>query len=131
MLNHFKKNFILYLFFSSIILIVLSILTKGWLVTWNYPRLPGLLPPHFDLRFYQYPALGIEAGNDPLFSTHEDWAPANWSGHSRYYLPIFKLSHFLNFHKEIYFLIFANFIIINFIICIYKLIKLKKTHFGF
>ena len=129
MLNHFKRNFILYLFFGFIILIVLSILTKGWLVTWNYPRLPSLLPPHFDLRFYQYPALAIEEGKDPLFSTHELWAPANWRGHSRYYLPIFKLSHFLNFHKEIYFIIFANFIIINFIICIYKLIKLKKNSF--
>jgi hypothetical protein len=129
MLNHFKRNFSLYLFFSLIILIVLSILTKGWLVTWSYPRLPALLPPHFDLRFYYYPALAIEAGRDPLFSTHESWAPANWPGHSRYYLPMFKLSHFLNFHKEIYFIIFANFIIINLIICIYKLIKLKKNSF--
>ena len=132
MLNHFKKNFILYLFFSLIILIMLSILTKGWLVTWSYPRLPSMLPPHFDLRFYQYPALAIEAGRDPLFATHESWAqglPQNWQGQSRYYLPIFKLSHFLNFHKEIYFLIFANFIITNFIICIYKLIKLKKNSF--
>jgi hypothetical protein len=91
-----------------------------------------MLPPHFDLRFYQYPALAIEAGRDPLFVTHETWAqglPQNWQGTSRYYLPTFKLSHFLNFHKEIYFLIFANFIIINFIICIYKLIKLKKNSF--
>ena len=71
MLNHFKKNFTLYLFFSLIILIVLSIQTKGWLVTWNYLRLPSMLPPHFDLRFYQYPALAIEAGRDPLFATHE------------------------------------------------------------
>ena len=132
MLNHFKKNFTLYLFFTLIILIVLSIQTKGWLVTWNYLRLPSMLPPHFDLRFYQYPALAIEAGRDPLFATHESWAvglPQNWQGISRYYLPIFKLSHFLNFYKEIYFLIFANFIIINFIICIYKLIKLKKNSF--
>jgi uncharacterized membrane protein SpoIIM required for sporulation len=108
MLNHFKKNFILYLFFSLIILIMLSILTKGWLVTWSYPRLPSMLPPHFDLRFYQYPALAIEAGRDPLFATHESWAqglPQNWQGQSRYYLPIYKLSYFLNFHKEIYFLI--------------------------
>ena len=132
MLNHFKKNFILYLFFSSIILIVLSILTKGWLVTWGHIRLPTMIPPHFDLRFYQYPAMAIEAGRNPLFATHESWAaglPQNWQGMSRYYLPIFKLSHFLNFYKEIYFLIFANFIIINFIICIYKLIKLKKNSF--
>ena len=132
MLNHFKKNFILYLFFSLIILIILSIFTKGWIVTWSYIKLPTLTPPHFDLRFYQYPALAIEAGRDPLFATHVNWAaglPQNWQGHSRYYLPIFKLSHFLNFHKEIYFLVFTNFIIINFIICIYKLIKLKKNSF--
>jgi hypothetical protein len=111
---------------------VLSIQTKGWLVTWNYPRLPTMLPPHFDLRFYQYPAIAIETGRNPLFATGEFWlqnAPQNWQGHSRYYLPIFKLSHFLNLHKEIYFLIFANFIVINFIICIYKLIKLKKNSF--
>jgi hypothetical protein len=91
-----------------------------------------MIPPHFDLRFYQYPAMAIEAGRNPLFATHESWAaglPQNWQGMSRYYLPIFKLSHFLNFYKEIYFLIFANFIIINFIICIYKLIKLKKNSF--
>ena len=132
MLNHFKKNFILYVFFSSIILIVLSILTKGWVVTWSHLRLPTLIPPHFDLRFYQYPALAIETGRDPLFATYETWRqllPQNWQGTSRYYLPTFKLSHFLNFHKEIYFLIFANLIIINFIICIYKLIKLKKNSF--
>lgn len=132
MLNHFKKNFILYIFLSLIILIILSILTKGWLVTWGSIRLPTMVPPHFDLRFYQYPAMAIEAGRDPLFATHENWAqglPQNWQGQSRYYLPIFKLSHFLNFHKEIYFLVFANFIIINFIICIYKLIKLKKNSF--
>ena len=132
MLNHFKKNFILYVFFSSIILIVLSILTKGWVVTWSHLRLPTMIPPHFDLRFYQYPAIAIEAGTDPLFTTGGFWAqnlPQNWQGQSRYYLPIFKLSHFLNLHKEIYFLIFANFIIINFIICIYKLIKLKKNSF--
>ena len=132
MLNHFKKNFILYIFLSLIILIILSILTKGWLVTWGSIRLPTMVPPHFDLRFYQYPAMAIEAGRDPLFATHETWAqglPQNWQGQSRYYLPIFKLSHFLNFHKEIYFLVFANFIIINFIICIYKLIKLKKNSF--
>ena len=132
MLNHFKKNFILYIFLSLIILIILSILSKGWLVTWGSIRLPTLVPPHFDLRFYQYPAMAIEAGRDPLFATHGTWAqglPQNWQGTSRYYLPIFKLSHFLNFYKEIYFLIFANFIIINFIICIYKLIKLKKNSF--
>jgi hypothetical protein len=91
-----------------------------------------MIPPHFDLRFYQYPAIAIEEGRNPLFATHELWAQGltqNWQGLSRYYLPIFKLSHFLNFHKEIYFLIFANFIVINFIICIYKLIKLKKNSF--
>ena len=132
MLDHFKKNFILYLFFSLIILIVLSIVTKGWIATWVYIRLPSMMPPHLDLRFYQYPALAIEAGRNPLFATNEFWAqsyPQNWQGQSRYYLPIFKLGHFLNFHKETYFLIFANFIIINFIICIYKLIKLKKNSF--
>ena len=130
MLNHFKKNFILYIFLSLIILIILSILTKGWLVTWGSIRLPTMVPPHFDLRFYQYPAMSIEAGRDPLFATHEFWAGGmTQQGISRYYLPIFRLSHFLNFHKEIYFLVFANFIIINFIICIYKLIKLKKNSF--
>ena len=133
MLSHLKKNFILYLFFSLIILIVLSILTKGWVVTWHYYiKLPSMLPPHFDLRFYQYPAIAIEGGRNPLFATGEFWhshLPLNWQGLSTHYLPIFKLSHFLNFHKEIYFLIFANFIITNFIICIYKLIKLKKNSF--
>ena len=130
MLNHFKKNFILYLFFSLIILIILSILSKGWIVTWGSIRLPTMVPPHFDLRFYQYPAMAIEAGRNPLFATHELWAQGMpQQGLSRYYLPIFRLSYFLNFHKEIYFLVFANFIIINFIICIYKLIKLKKNSF--
>ena len=132
MLNHYKKNFILYLFFSLIILIVLSITTKGWLATWIYLKIPSMLPPHFDLRFYQYPAIAIDSNRDPLFATNDVWSQylgQDWKGHQRYYLPIFKLSHFLNFHKEVYFLIFANLIIINFIICIYKLIKLKKNSF--
>ena len=131
MLNHIKKSFILYLFFSLIILILLSILTKGWVMTWSYIKLPTMLPPHLDLRFYQYPAMALEEGRNPLFATNEWWINnlIHSQGLSKYYLPSFKLAHFLNFHKEIYFLIFANFIIINFIICIYKLIKLKKNSF--
>ena len=132
MLKYLKKNFIIYFFFILIFFLILSIAINGWLVTWNYLRLPSMLPAHFDLRFYQYPALSIERGLNPLFGTGEVWAmglPENWQGHSKYYLPAFKLSHFLNFHNETYFLLFANFIIINFIICIYKLINLKKNSF--
>lgn len=132
MLKHLKKNFIIYSFFILIFFLILSITINGWLITWNYLRLPSILPAHFDLRFYQYPALSIERGLNPLFATGEFWAkglPENWQGISKYYLPAFKLSYFLNFHKETYFLLFANLIIINFIICIYKLINLKKNSF--
>jgi hypothetical protein len=132
MLKHLKKNFIIYFFFILIFFLILSIAINGWFITWNYLRLPSALPAHFDLRFYQYPALSIERGLNPLFATGEFWAkglPENWQGISKYYLPFFKLSYFLNFHKETYFLLFANLIIINFIVCIYKLINLKKNSF--
>ena len=132
MLTHLKKNFINYFFFILIFLLILSIVINGWLESWNYLRLPSVLPAHFDLRFYQYPAFNIERGLNPLFATGEFWSkglPENWQGHSKYYLPAFKLSHFLNFHNETYFLLFANLIIINFIFCIYKIISLKKNSF--
>ena len=132
MLKYFQKNLISYFFLILIFFLMLSTIINGWTVTWNYLRLPSALPPHFDLRFYQYPAFQIERGLNPLFGIGELWAkglPENWQGHSKYYLPAFKLSYFLNFHKEIYFLLFANLIIINFIICIYKLINLKKNSF--
>jgi hypothetical protein len=48
-----------------------------------------MLPAHFDLRFYQYPAFSIERGLNPLFGIGELWAmglPENWQGHSKYYL---------------------------------------------
>jgi hypothetical protein len=132
MLKHLKINLIFYLFFILIFFLILSIIINGWLVTWGYLRIPSLLPAHFDLRFYQYPALNIERGLNPLFATHEYWialAPENWQGYPKYYLPAFKLSHFLNFYNETYFLFFANLIIINFIVCIYKIINLKKNSF--
>ena len=132
MLKHFKKNFISCIFLILIFFLILSITINGWLVSWDYLRIPTLLPAHFDLRFYQYPAFQIERGLNPLFGVGEVWAhglPENWQGISKYYLPAFKLSYFLNFHNEIYFLLFANLIIINFIVCIYKLINLKKNSF--
>jgi hypothetical protein len=132
MLKYLKKNFVIYFFFLLIFFIILSITINGWLVSWNYLRITSALPPHFDLRFYQYPAISIERGLNPLFATGEFWAkglPENWQGHSKYYLPAFKLSHFLNLYKETNFILFANFIIINFIYVIYKLIKIKKNSF--
>jgi hypothetical protein len=52
----FKKNFISYIFLILIFFLILSITINGWLVSWDYLRIPTLLPAHFDLRFYQYPA---------------------------------------------------------------------------
>ena len=133
MIKHIKLYTVYYLFFFFIFLIIASILTKGWLATWYALHMPSLLPPHFDLRFYQYPAFAINEGRNPLFSLHELWflnSPSGtFSGLPEYFLPAFKFAYFLNFHKEPYFLGFALFIIINYIFCSYKILTIKKNSF--
>jgi hypothetical protein len=95
-----------------------------------------LLPPHFDLRFYQYPAFAINEGRNPLLSLNELWIFDNsfnedgsFKGLPEYFLPAFKFAYFLNFHKELYFLSFALFVIINYIFCSYKILTIKKNSF--
>ena len=129
MIRHFKLNLVIYLFFSFLFLILASIITNGWLITWYALKINTLLPPHFDLRFYQYPAMAIDTGRNPLFAMHEYWVPPHNRGMSEYFLPQFKLAHFLKFHKEPYFLSFALFILINYIYCCYKLLNIKKNSF--
>ena len=129
MIKHIKLNSVNYLFFSIIFLIATSILTKGWLATWSALHIPSLLPPHFDLRFYQYPAFAINEGRNPLFSLNELWIYDNFKGIPEYFLPAFKFAYFLNFHKELYFLGFALFFIINYIFCSYKILTIKKNSF--
>ena len=131
MIKHIKSNLVYYSFFFFIFFIITSIINIGWQATWYKLYIPSLLPPHFDLRFYQYPAFAINEGRDPLFSTHELWVPTDgpYSGIAKYFLPSFKFAYFLNFHKEVYFLTFALLIIINYIFCTYKLLTIKKNSF--
>jgi len=131
MLKYIKKDLTHYIFFSLISLIVLSIVLKGWMVTWHALKVPSLLPPHFDLRFYQYPAIAISKGRDPLFAMHEFWTLVDVSNHgiSSYFLPSFKFAYFLNLHKEIYFIGFALLTIFFYIMCVSSLLKIKKNSF--
>lgn len=133
MIKHIKFNIVYYLFFFFIFLIIASIITKGWLATWYALHIPSLLPPHFDLRFYQYPAFAINEGRNPLSSLHELWifnSPSGtFKGIPEYFLPAFKFAYFLNFHKELYFLGFAVFFIMNYVFCIYKILTIKKNSF--
>jgi hypothetical protein len=129
MIRHFKLNLVVYLFLFFLFLILVSIITNGWLITWSALKIPTLLPPHFDLRFYQYPAMSIDIGRNPLFAMHEYWITPDNKGISEYFLTQFKLAHFLKFHKEPYFLSFAVFILINYIYCCYKLLNIKKNSF--
>jgi hypothetical protein len=133
MIKHIKFNIVYYLFFFFIFLIIASIITKGWLATWYALHIPSLLPPHFDLRFYQYPAFAINEGRNPLFSVHELWifnSPSGtFKGLPEYFLPAFKFAYFLNFHKELYFLGFAFFLIMNYVFCVYKILTIKKNSF--
>lgn len=136
MIKHIKFNIVYYLFFFFIFLIIASIVTKGWLATWYALHIPSLLPPHFDLRFYQYPAFAINEGRNPLFSVHELWifnqsynSDGSFKGIPKYFLPSFKFAYFLNFHKELYFLGFAVFFIMNYVFCIYKILTIKKNSF--
>lgn len=132
MLKYIKKNLTHYIFFTLISLIILSIIFKGWMVTWHALKIPALLPPHFDLRFYQYPAIAISKGLDPLFAMHEFWAlidDAAKHGINDYFLPSFKFAYFLNLHKEIYFISFALLTIFFYIICVSSLLKIKKNSF--
>jgi hypothetical protein len=131
MLKYIKSNLTYYLFFTCISLIILSIVLKGWIATWVILKIPSLLPSHFDLRFYQYPAIAISEGKNPLFATHEIWATADFFkyGISDYFLPSFKFAHFLNFHKEPYFISYALLIIFFYILCISSLLKIKKNSF--
>jgi len=131
MVKYIKKNLTHYIFFTLISFIVLSIALKGWIVTWHALKVPPLLPPHFDLRFYQYPAIAISKGGDPLFAMHEFWKLADVSNHgiSSYFLPSFKFAYFLNLHKEIYFIGFALLTIFFYIMCVSSLLKIKKNSF--
>ena len=129
--KYFSNNLTTIIFFIFIFIIIFSIITKGWLVTWNTLHIPAMLPAHFDLRFYQYPALAISEGKNPLFATHEFWASNDFYnyGMSNYFLPFFKFAYFLNFHKEIYFISFALLTIFFYIICVLSLLKIKKNSF--
>ena len=128
MIKYMKSNLVSCLYFFFIFLILSSIITRGWIHTWGTLNVPALLPPHFDLRFYQYPALQIERGANPLFGVHELWS-SNFKGWSDYYLYEFKLAHFLNLHKESYFIGFALFVLINYIFCVYKILNIRKNSF--
>jgi hypothetical protein len=131
MIKYIKKNLTHYIFFTFIFLIFLLIILKGWTFTWSALKIPALLPPHFDLRFYQYPALAISEGKNPLFATHESWATPYFLeyGMNSYFLQSFKFAYFLNLHKEIYFISFALLVIFFYIICVASLLKIKKNSF--
>jgi hypothetical protein len=131
MIKYIKKNLTHYIFFALITLIVLGIALKGWMVTWHALKIPSLLPPHFDLRFYQYPAYAINIGKNPLFAAHEFWLTPLFLqyGINDYFLPAFKFAYFLNLHKEIYFISFAILVIFFYIICVSSLLKIKKNSF--
>ena len=131
MIKYIKKNLTHYIFFTLITLIVLGIALKGWMVTWHALKIPSLLPPHFDLRFYQYPAHAINIGKNPLFAAHEFWITPLFLeyGMNIYFLPAFKFAYFLNLHKEIYFISFAILVIFFYIICVSSLLKIKKNSF--
>jgi hypothetical protein len=131
MIKYIKKNLTHYIFFTFIFSIFLSIILNGWIFTWYALKIPALLPPHFDLRFYQYPALAISVGQDPLFATHASWATPYFLeyGTNSYFLPSFKFAYFLNLHKEIYFISFAILVIFFYIICVASLLKIKKNSF--
>jgi len=131
MIKYIKKNLTHYIFFALITLIVLGIALKGWMVTWHALKIPSLLPPHFDLRFYQYPAYAINIGKNPLFAAHEFWLTPLFLqyGINIYFLPAFKFAYFLNLHKEIYFISFAILVIFFYIICVSSLLKIKKNSF--
>ena len=131
MIKYIKKNLTHYIFFTLITLIVLAIALKGWMVTWHALIIPSLLPPHFDLRFYQYPAMAISLGENPLFAAHEMWKTPYFLQHGTniYFLPAFKFAYFLNLHKEIYFLGFAILVIFFYIICVSSLLNIKKNSF--
>ena len=131
MIKYIKKNLTHYIFFTLITLIALAIALEGWMVTWHALKIPSLLPPHFDLRFYQYPAMAISVGKNPLFATHEFWRTPLFLqyGLNIYFLPAFKFAYFLNLHKEIYFIGFAILVIFFYIICVSSLLKIKKNSF--
>ena len=131
MIKYIKKDLTHYIFFTLITLIALAIALEGWMVTWHALKIPSLLPPHFDLRFYQYPAMAISVGKNPLFATHEFWRTPLFLqyGLNIYFLPAFKFAYFLNLHKEIYFIGFAILVIFFYIICVSSLLKIKKNSF--
>jgi len=120
------------LFILSIIIIISSICHFGWVATWHSLEVPAMLPPHFDLRFYQYGALAIEEGFNPLRTSNEYWLQHYIQTNteiSKYFLPQFKIAHFLKLYNEYYFLIFANIIIIIYLICCFKIISINKKSY--
>jgi len=120
------------LFIFIITIIILSILNFGWITTWNSLRVPAMLPPHFDLRFYQYGAMAIENDFNPLRTTHAIWlkhAILTGTELSKYFIYQFKLSHFLKLYNEYYFLVFANTVIIIYLFCCYKIISINKKSY--
>jgi len=120
------------LFIFIITIIISSILNFGWITTWNSLRVPAMLPPHFDLRFYQYGALAIENDFNPLRTSHAIWlkhAILTGTELSKYFIYQFKLSHFLKLYNEYYFLVFANTVIIIYLFCCYKIISINKKSY--
>ena len=61
------------LFIIFIILIYFFIIQFGWLRTWSFLKVDAMLPPHWDLRFYQYGAAAIEYGYNPV-----KYGPKHW-----------------------------------------------------
>jgi hypothetical protein len=120
------------LFIILIILVVFFIIEFGWIETWFFLRVPAMLPPHYDLRFYQYGAAAIEYGYNPL-----KYGPAPWiniliqtnSQIPEYFLTQFKIANYFKLYNENYFLIFANITIIAYLSCCYKIITLHKNSY--
>lgn len=120
------------LFIILIILVYLFIIQFGWVQTWNFLRVTAMLPPHYDLRFYQYGAAAIEYGHDPLFYGPAPWIAVLLQANSQtpeYFLTQFKIANYFKLYNENYFLIFANITIIAYLSCCYKIISLHKNSY--
>lgn len=120
------------LFIILVTLLYFFVIRFGWVTTWNFLNIPTMLPPHWDLRFYQYGAAAIEYGYNPLKYGPKEWinlmAQTN-SQHSEYFLAHFQIAHFFKIYDEIYFLIFANILIIAYFASCYKIISLNKNSY--
>jgi hypothetical protein len=120
------------LFIILIILVYLFIIQFGWLQTWEFLGIPAMLPPHYDLRFYQYGAAAIEYGHNPLKYGPSPWINILIQANSQipeYFLAQFKIANYFKIYNENYFLIFANITIIAYLSCCYKIIALHKNSY--